>query len=491
MKRREIEDRIRRHDWPEPPAELRARVLSAAAARSSASSADAAGDRPARVSSDPEARRPVGAGVPWTGVAPARAWQRAAGIAAVVVVLSLGGCAGFDVWAGHGLEAEIAHIEARYGSLDASAFQVPKVPDQDNRAHVVRAAAALTVRPSSYFWVNPVTPSPLTAELIQFVEANRAAIRTAGDIRARSQSNWDLEHQDVAYAVPWSTMNVLSTAIFMASMEHLDAGRADEAASTIVSGLGVAASMRQEPSMVLQQMRMGLASRPFMAVRRLLIESAPSAAALEEVARWLAENRVPDAMRLALLNDIRETNSMFARMENGQMDGNTVSYLYPMTWPRGYSVLVPPAALIGRPFVRVARVRYLRHMEQLLDAELGPRPRPALPEPEPPKRWALLDRLTEKFTAQTESYSDRGDDFMSQLGAAELAVALRRFRLDRGDYPDELSALVPAYLASVPGDPYTGRPIAYARQGAGFTLRATASRPELTKYFPMEWDVAK
>ena len=73
------------------------------------------------------------------------------------------------------------------------------------------------------------------------------------------------------------------------------------------------------------------------------------------------------------------------------------------------------------------------------------------------------------------------DQFNSTLNATELAVALRRFRLDHGTYPDALSALVPAYVARVPIDPFTGQPPVYARQGGGFHLHAEGGQCVKTK----------
>jgi hypothetical protein len=43
-------------------------------------------------------------------------------------------------------------------------------------------------------------------------------------------------------------------------------------------------------------------------------------------------------------------------------------------------------------------------------------------------------------------------------------VALRRHRLERGDYPERLEALVPDYLGSVPLDPWDGAPVRYSRE---------------------------
>ena len=143
-------------------------------------------------------------------------------------------------------------------------------------------------------------------------------------------------------------------------------------------------------------------------------------------------------------------NAMFARMERGEIDPNVASYIYPMTWPRWPAKFLGMAARIGRPFVRMARARYLRQMGELLDVQAGAWPRPVTLDRPDPKRWELVDRLVEKFTAGTGTFSVVGDDLVSELSATEVAIALRRFKLDYGAYPDDLLALTPAYLSSFP-----------------------------------------
>ncbi len=51
------------------------------------------------------------------------------------------------------------------------------------------------------------------------------------------------------------------------------------------------------------------------------------------------------------------------------------------------------------------------------------------------------------------------------------AIALERFRLDSGGgLPDSLDELVPKYLAAVPSDPFTGRPLRYIRHHRGYVV---------------------
>jgi hypothetical protein len=87
---------------------------------------------------------------------------------------------------------------------------------------------------------------------------------------------------------------------------------------------------------------------------------------------------------------------------------------------------------------------------------------------------------------------DTVDRFNSTLGATELAVALRRFRIDHGTYPDKLSALVPAYVGGVPIDPFTGQPPVYTRQGTGFHLHAEGGQHVPTAMVSaLDWIVQK
>jgi hypothetical protein len=48
---------------------------------------------------------------------------------------------------------------------------------------------------------------------------------------------------------------------------------------------------------------------------------------------------------------------------------------------------------------------------------------------------------------------------------ALTAIALKRFQLKHGSYPENLSALVPEYLSATPTDPVDGSPLRYRRNG--------------------------
>ncbi len=394
------------------------------------------------------------------------------------ILLLLIAYVGVDLWSGHRVDVEIAALEKQYGSLDDPG--VVPVPADDNRARVVRAATALTAfgsdTTSSAFatsfsrFTRLQAPAPVPADLRAFVEANREAIRLVGEARSRRRSNFEIDYPVASNQPPLLDIRTLSSAIYLAALMDLEAGRADAAASEITSGLAMSASLRQEPELIAQLIRIAVAFQQLEAVQRVVTASEPSKTALQELARWLAENRTPDPMQMGLLGEAKARHAMFTKMESGA------------GW----------LARIGRPVVRIAHVRYLQQMGALLDLQSGPRPRPAAPDLPAPSRWSLLDRFGAVPTRAIERAIETGDDFNNGLGATEVAVALRRFKLDHGNDPDDLSVLTPAYLARLPIDPYTGQPPVYARQDSGFTLHAQggADPPPPSKQL-LAWMVTK
>jgi hypothetical protein len=59
----------------------------------------------------------------------------------------------------------------------------------------------------------------------------------------------------------------------------------------------------------------------------------------------------------------------------------------------------------------------------------------------------------------------------TQIDAAREAIALERFRLKHGAFPEKLEELVPEYLPMVPLDIYTKKPLIYKRtEGGTFVL---------------------
>lgn len=74
----------------------------------------------------------------------------------------------------------------------------------------------------------------------------------------------------------------------------------------------------------------------------------------------------------------------------------------------------------------------------------------------------LLPALSKSVNRDTE---DR-----AKARIAQAALAVERHHRAHGNVPENLAALVPAYLASVPVDPFDGQPLRYQRRDAGYVV---------------------
>jgi hypothetical protein len=364
------------------------------------------------------------------------------------------------------------------------------VPADDNRARAVRAAALLIGDHDAAVWqsLGRLRQTPESSDIPEdvrvFVERNQESMRVAELALGRRQSSLEAEYGSAraggSNTPSWLSMRRLSQALYSGARVQIKAERPDLAARRIATGLALSASLRQEPSLIAQLIRIGAATEHCDAVRRLLAQADLPADSLRQLAYWLQENREFAPMQVGLVAELRYGDGMFLSMERGDPSG--VDGLTPFIWQR--------IGRVGRPFVRLARARYLREMEQLIDREISPRPHSPFRDLPRARRWSWR-RMSDEMIPGLRRAVEAGDRFSGVLGVTELGVALRRYHVDHAEYPEDLSALVPAYLVRLPADPRTGRPPVYARVGAGFTLKADGTGQSSGDAALLEWRMEK
>ena len=196
------------------------------------------------------------------------------------ILLALVAGIGFDGWTRRQFERELARMEARYGSLRGPTLVAPPVGAEYNSARYVRAAAALTVRPnpSSYgmamAYLRDFEKRPGSSEAPRdvqtFLDANTDAMRLAEEAIGRHQASWDADYAGDGYVPRLLDIRTLSDAIAVAALLDRTAGRADEASRKTAAGFAVAASLRNEPSLISQLIRIAVVTRQCEAARPLI-----------------------------------------------------------------------------------------------------------------------------------------------------------------------------------------------------------------------------
>jgi hypothetical protein len=79
--------------------------------------------------------------------------------------------------------------------------------------------------------------------------------------------------------------------------------------------------------------------------------------------------------------------------------------------------------------------------------------------------------LTAMLLPALEKFVTRDANHRAQLRTAQVSVAIERYRLvHEGSLPDDLSSLVPKYIAKLPIDPFDGQPVRYKRTDRGYVV---------------------
>jgi hypothetical protein len=340
----------------------------------------------------------------------------------------------------------------------------------------VRAAASLTILDSGSLaiiarWRERQDPSaPLPGEVAHLVERNRLAVRVAEEARQRPATDWEVDYAHDANIPPLYDIRTLGTVLALTCQVDVTAGRGDQAVEAALAGLAVSASLRHEPLLIIQLIRIAVANDHFGCLHDLLRRAEPSESALAQLSKALPENRSPDAIGSALVGEMKRIHNGLAEFDRS--GGRNPLFGDDSWW-------AAPVGWLCQPLWRYVHLRYLQATSHTIQAQSAPvHARASSTTHTSSKlRWWHLGRQVDAFLGRvpghvgSERAIDTGNEYLGVLSAVELSVALRRFRLSRHLYPDMLTELTPEYLPQLPVDPFTGQPPEYAKQGAGFRLR--------------------
>ena len=389
-----------------------------------------------------------------------------------------------DVRADRHLQSVVAELTHKYGSLYPGILNLPKVPADENRAAYLRAATELVVFESdTWKWIPRAHGETRLGALDTHLSAlqallarNAVPLELARKSRGLSKSNWDIQYASDIYAnhLPNERIRYLSSLLHAGSLVELKEDRPDVALDWIETALALAGSLREQPRPIVLLYVMGDGTAPLSALREVLIQSEPSAAALASVQRAIEIECAPTAASRSMFVEMLGIHEYFRESESGDSG-----------WPLwGFGRSAFSSLPDWRPFRWVVHPLIAElHALALERAETASRFADTLPyrrHGNPVKtfdeervpwwlRW-LSPSFPHDFWTITidDTYINR-----TRVGVAIASVALRRYRIDHGAYPDRLESLCPAYLKEIPIDLLTGEPVAYKRLGEGFELRGT------------------
>lgn len=256
---------------------------------------------------------------------------------------------------------------------------------------------------------------------------------------------------------------------------HLAVGDSAAALSDFQDGWQAYRALENPSSLVGAVLRMGLLAVLCSQLGESLAPPGWADAELRQIQEVLATANEWKDYRQGLSAERAMVNSLYDKLAQSPAErrrlGPVMLLAAPGSWKNTAFGLIPS---------RVFRDNQLRQ-NQCLDEQLANvsadelhfDPDRAVPS-DPENLKGYLDdfyfSFCKLFTAATSAVTDQSVSIQTRLDQTRLAVALERFRLAHGAFPEQLTELVPDFIAAVPVDTYSRQPMIYRRKEGGTFL---------------------
>ncbi len=366
-------------------------------------------------------------------------------------------------------------------TIEGQVALYPEVPDADNAALVYQQAFDAFVDTTAWDQVPLVGSAKLPRPGEPLTEAMRADIASYLDANAKAL---DLMHQ--AAALPASRYPIdleLGPAMELAHLARLrqgarlmalesiaqaEAGYLDGAVKSLTDGFGMGRSLRNEPIIISQLVRIACDGIIVKGMERVLNRASLSDLQLQSLEEAAASSESSASMTRALQNEVSNTALHFEAGDAAKYVGNATgvpSSLMPGALGGLYGILGLndlDRSIMMAEAARLVEASRLTFPQSIDSADALASEIEKLP------RWA--GRMAKVlFPAMTRTLLAEGRG-VATMRTARTGIALERYRLAEGHYPDSLDALVPRFLSEIPTDPFDGKPLRYQRRGGGYLV---------------------
>jgi hypothetical protein len=250
-------------------------------------------------------------------------------------------------------------------------------------------------------------------------------------------------------------------------------GRGEDASEAVLTILGTAGSLKNEPIHVSQLVRNALDAMAGIAAESALNLIALKEAQLSKLQESFEQAEDKDSLYRGMLGERASGITSMARPEdlkglvatgNVEEDNSTEQDMKAM----------------GSPAIRMTGF-FERDLRFFLDAMATNIATARLPDPERFKSRGAFDEMVKRSRKEYFMISSmllpalskavlRDVDHRAYLRASQTALAVERFRMAHGNLPASLGALTPQFLSSVPLDPVDGEPLRFKVLPRGYVV---------------------
>jgi hypothetical protein len=427
-----------------------------------------------------------------------RKWVRR-GLFLLLVLLVLAGLLGYGYFSAHRhLQEALDRADRldpgwRLFELDARRADVP---DEENSAHLIMASQRALPRgwPS---WESGIgaagagegedrhlqalargfaelsPPAALSAaqvaalrqELARAAKALAEAHKLAGTPRGRHPVAYRPDWVSTLYPTVQETRDVSRLLAYEALLRAQD-GDLPGALNNCRAILNAGRSLGDEPGFIGQLVRIYSSGVAVQALERVLAQGQAAEADLASLQQLLEDEMAQPLFLIAARGERAGFDLLLASLENGSLPLSFVNTLRGGAPGPAQGSSLDDLRLLLPGSITEQRATLLEVMTELVEIaklpaeQQGPRlERLEAGRPDPDRLAGLLAvdvrRLAQRFWRKDAA-----------LRCAAAALAVERYRLRHGRWPENLDALVPDLLRAVPADPFDGRPLRYRRTAA-------------------------
>ncbi len=388
-------------------------------------------------------------------------------------------------WRGESaLQKQIAAIRAKGEPItpDDLEKKYPAPPKEENAAETYgKAGESLKTVLSDQKYraqMSKISDTPprthFAEELHQWMESHLAdhaeALRMLHEAAKNPASRYNLE-LGKGFNAPIPNLLQLRGSAQLLQLEAYVAaedGDSARAAEAILAALAMDRTMRAAPILIMQMMRQALRSMACSTVRRVLPMVAFSEEQLSQLQRAMAETDDPKAL----------TNAFIGERAMGLIAFDHPQQILPQI--QQADQWLPGASSLAAGLVRLSmaangdRERYLRFMSEMIEASRHPT-HEAMPIMENMGRVvssqrSFLPSVTDVILPNLSRCENQLARCDADLRCATAALAVERYRLANGAPPDNATDLVPAFLSTLPLDPFDGQPLRYLTDEQGYAF---------------------
>ncbi len=236
----------------------------------------------------------------------------------------------------------------------------------------------------------------------------------------------------------------------------------DAAIDSLVCLLRMLRMFESQPLVVAHLVRVACTSRACDDARIVLETGRPSDAALQRLHEVLLAVEPGNTLESVMLAE---------RAYGIELMGEVISRQTPSGLPGGPAVILPGQWPVQgfwmRPWGERLATGYLRDMAGLIQKSRLPLHDALAAIEESTGATSLLGRLAAPPMLRMGLLTARAT---AEARCTAIAAMVERYRRQHGRPPAALDALTPEYAATLPVDPFTGKPLLYRADGEGYTV---------------------